>query len=99
MRNAAILGMDNANVIESKWDHGSLLIQENPFIVFEREGINPEVSWFTQLPHRVFPMKCNLSSTAIRDAIKNGDYNFAQSHLNPAVWDYIKENELYGYKA
>jgi len=94
-----VIGMDNANVIESKWDRGSLLIQENPFIVFEREGIKPEVSWFMQSPHRIYPMKCNLSSTAIRDAIKNGDYNFAQNHLNPAVWDYIQANKLYGYKA
>jgi nicotinate-nucleotide adenylyltransferase len=94
-----VIGMDNANVIETKWDRGNLLIQENPFIVFERDGVERTADWFLQAPHRIFPMSYNLSSTAIREAIQNGNYEFAKQHVNPAVWEYIGINELYGYKA
>jgi len=44
-------------------------------------------------------MNYNLSSTAIREAIQSGNYEFAKQHVNPAVWEYIGINELYGYKA
>jgi len=94
-----VIGMDNANVIETQWDRGNLLIQENPFFVLEREGVEKTADWFLRQPHRVFQMDYNLSSTAIREAIQNGNYEFAQSHLNPLVWKYIKNNGLYGYKA
>lgn len=94
-----VIGMDNANVIETKWDRGNLLIQENPFIVFEREGVEPTAEWFRSPPHRLFPMGYDLSSTAIREAIQTGNHAFAEQHLNPAVWEYIRTNGLYGYKA
>jgi len=94
-----VIGMDNANLVENCWDRGNLLIQENPFIVFEREGIESTARWFLDSPHKVLPLKINLSSTAIREAIRNGNHAFAQQHLNPAVWEYIQTNGLYGYKA
>jgi nicotinate (nicotinamide) nucleotide adenylyltransferase len=92
-----VIGMDNANLITTNWDRGNLLIQENPFIVFDREGIDRNATWFLEAPHNVYPMDYGLSSTAIRNAIQNGDYEFASSHLNPGVWQYIKTNKLYGY--
>lgn len=94
-----VIGMDNANVIKTKWDRGNLLIQENPFFVFEREGVVAKTNWFMQPPHRLFRIDYDLSSTAIREAIQSGNYAFAEEHLNPAVWEYIKANNLYGYKA
>lgn len=94
-----VIGMDNANVIKTKWDRGDLLTQENPFIVFERDGVEKTADWFLQAPHQIFTMNYNLSSTAIREAIQNGNYEFAKSHVNPAVWEYITVNKLYGYKA
>jgi nicotinate (nicotinamide) nucleotide adenylyltransferase len=87
-----VIGMDNANLIEEKWHHGSLLIKENPFIVFEREGSDAAL-WTKQ--HKVYKMDYNLSSTEIRDAIKRQDFEFAEQHLNPAVFSYIKTNNLY----
>lgn len=94
-----VIGMDNANVIENKWDRGDLLIRENPFIVFERDGVKRMTDWFLGPSHQVFPMNYNLSSTAIREAVQNSDYEFAKSHVNPAVWEYIVDNKLYGFKA
>jgi nicotinate (nicotinamide) nucleotide adenylyltransferase len=94
-----VIGMDNANVIETKWDRGNILIQENPFIVFEREGVYKTADWFLQSPHKVIPLRYDVSSTVIREAIQKGEYSFAERNLNPAVWDYIRTNNLYGYKA
>jgi nicotinate (nicotinamide) nucleotide adenylyltransferase len=36
-----VIGMDNANCIESDWDRGNLLIQEYPFIVMHRRMACP----------------------------------------------------------
>lgn len=93
-----VIGMDNANVIEEQWNEGKTLIQENPFIVLERNGVIPATDWFTKSPHRVFPLDSDLSSTVIRDAIANGNYEFAKQHLALNVWKYIQEKGLYGYK-
>lgn len=94
-----VIGMDNANLIENKWDRGNLLIQENPFIVFDRKGVEPTTNWFRTDPHKLYPMGYDLSSTAIRESIKSGNYEFAEQHLSPAVWEYIRTNQLYGCKA
>lgn len=91
-----VIGMDNAEVIETKWDRGNLLIQENPFLVFDRPG-ETTVTWFTNEPHRLFQFEHSLSSTAIRDAIMKGDFKFAKEHLTPSVWQFIKEAFLYGF--
>jgi nicotinate-nucleotide adenylyltransferase len=93
-----VIGMDNANVIEQKWDRGDKLIQEFPFIVFERQGIKPQTDWFQKEPHRVFAINNDISSTMIRDAIELGDYQKAQRYLNPRVWSHIVKHKLYGYK-
>lgn len=94
-----VIGMDNANIIETKWDRGATLIQQYPFIVFERAGETPTTDWFLKSPHKVCPLDYNLSSTAIREAIQQRDYDFAKEHLSLSVWDYIAANELYGYKS
>lgn len=36
-----------------------------------------------------------ISSTQIRDKIKNGDYNNLHDYLSPEVLDYIKERKIY----
>lgn len=94
-----VIGMDNANVIETKWDRGSQLIQRHPFIVFERAGEAPTTDWFLKSPHKAYPLDYNLSSTAIREAIQQGNHDFAQEHLSPSVWQYIVDKKLYGYEA
>jgi nicotinate-nucleotide adenylyltransferase len=90
-----VVGTDNANIIETKWDRGQSLIENNPFIVFDRPGYPPKVDWFMREPHRFFTMDYDLSSSEIRNAIKNGEFDFAQQHLNPAVWTYIQSGQFY----
>lgn len=99
-----VVGMDNANIIETDWDRGKLLVQENSFIVITRPN-TPETAfnarkWFFEDPHKfvVISKKCNTSSTQIRQAIKENRYADAQKMLNPKVWNYIVENQLYGYQ-
>ena len=94
------IGMDNANVIEN-WDRGNFLIQENPFIVFERDGEEAKVDWFKNSPHQLLQLNLgnDFSSTALRNAIASGDYKYAEEHLSKPVWDYIKEHHLYGHRS
>ena len=92
-----VIGMDNANVIKEKWFRGKYLIQEHPFIVFQRTGEEPKDNWFLEEPHRLLTFDHKISSTDIRNAIHDGNYDFAQKHLNPMVWDYIVAGHLYGY--
>lgn len=92
-----VIGMDNANIMEEKWMHGKELIEENPFIVLHRKGVEPATDWFLKPPHRVLETNNDCSSTEIRKAIQNGDYEFVEQNLNPEVWKYIKEKKLYGY--
>jgi nicotinate (nicotinamide) nucleotide adenylyltransferase len=92
-----IVGMDNANKVETEWAHGVDLVREYPFIVFGRMGEIPKADWFRKEPHVLMETDYHMSSTDIRDAIKRGDYAFAESHLCPEVWNYIKREGLYGY--
>jgi hypothetical protein len=39
-----------------------------------------------------------MSSTEIRNAIRDGRHEFAKKHLDPIVWEYIITGRLYGYK-
>jgi len=92
-----VIGMDNANIIETKWIHGNLLIQEFPFIVLRRDGCPETADWFNHEPHQVFDFENDASSTDIRTAIREGRNDFAAAHLDSKVWDYIKNGGLYGY--
>jgi nicotinic acid mononucleotide adenylyltransferase len=93
-----VIGMDNANVIEEKWHRGKELIEKHPFIVVGRTGVKPEVDWFTKQPHRFIEVDTEGSSSQIRKAIQEGDYETAEKMLNPEVWEYIRFEGLYGYK-
>jgi nicotinate (nicotinamide) nucleotide adenylyltransferase len=92
-----VIGMDNANKVETEWDHGSDLIREYPFIIFGRQGEAPCATWFNKEPHITMHTDYHLSSTDVRDAIARGDYDFAKAHLCPEVWSYIQREGLYGY--
>lgn len=92
-----VIGMDNANVI-TNWDKGANLIKDYPFIVLQRAGEDTHVDWFQQEPHHLLPFNCPASSSAIRKAILEGDYAFAQEHLHKRVWEYIVTGRMYGYK-
>lgn len=93
-----VIGMDNANSI-FQWDRGELLIEENPFIVVKRKGVEPTTDWFTKPPHRVLEVEgAEISSTQVREAVARGDYDLAKSLVHPIIWNYISAFELYGYK-
>lgn len=93
-----VIGMDNANVIFD-WDRGNLLIQENPFIVFKRNGYESKVDWFTKSPHlSINSENIIISSTDVRNAIKNKNYDLAKSLVSEEVWSYIVVNRLYDYQ-
>lgn len=93
-----VIGMDNANVIEEKWHRGKELIEKHPFIVVKRKGIDQEANWFEKEPHKVIEVEIEGSSSQIRKAIREGDYETAEKMLNPEVWEYIRMESLYGYK-
>ena len=93
-----VIGMDNANIIESKWHRGKELIKKFPFIVIKRSGVDQEVDWFEKEPHLIVELESEGSSSQIRKAIKDGDYSLAKSMLNENVWNHIKIEKLYGYK-
>lgn len=94
-----IIGLDNANIILDKWSKGSDLIEKYPFIVMGRGGYEKnENDWFEQEPHTFIESNASHSSTSVREAIKNENYDFARENLDPSVWDYVRENKLYGFK-
>lgn len=92
-----VIGMDNANVMTTKWAKGKYLIKENSFLVLQRTGEENQVDWFLEKPHRLLTFDCPTSSSEIRQAIAKGDYSFAQQHLHRRVWEYIVDGNLYGY--
>ena len=78
-----IIGSDNLQVMHSwhRWqDLGGLV----NFFVLPRPGSS-------ELPF-VMP---DVSSTEVREAIKNGNLDTARSMVPPKVMDYIVENKLY----
>lgn len=91
-----VIGMDNANCIETDWDRGNLLIQQNPFIVLHRAGQSPTTDWFKKPPHMELNFSSWVSSSDIRNAVAEGNTSFARENLNYATWDYIKSENLFG---
>ena len=94
-----VMGMDNANIIHL-WDRGEKLIAENPCIVIKRPTCVEKVDWFRKEPHQLLEIdwpELDLSSTGIRNAIRDKKYDYAEKHLHPEVWDYIKRHNLYGF--
>lgn len=92
-----VIGMDNANSV-FQWHRGEELIHERPFIVMGRFGVQPTTDWYCHPPHTYIPMKIGLSSTDVRGGVESGKHKCAKSLVSPAVWDYIVQHDLYGYK-
>lgn len=93
-----VMGMDNANLVETKWDRGNLLIQECPCIVVKREGEKETATWFNDPMHQVLPFDHSGGSTEFRNAIEQKRFFDAKLKTSSGVWNYIKEHKLYGYK-
>ena len=100
-----IIGMDNANSFD-KWVNYKELERLIPFIVVPRIGVQPDpkVDWYLKAPHIYLngenPPK-DTSSTRVREILKKLKKYPAvmpkslQGLLDPAVYRYIKQNNLY----
>lgn len=87
------IGQDNANGI-TKWKNWEALLSNNKFVVFPRAEVEPTTDWYMKPPHLRIDFKpINISSTIIRQAVKNGETNIL--HLDPLVEDYIRREKLY----
>lgn len=91
-----IIGSDNALVFD-KWKNYKQILKKYEIFVYPRAGYN-----FSQVAHKYYQMKLlntpiyNISSTEIRNAIAcKSDIS---QWLNPAVYQYIIENNLYQNK-
>jgi nicotinic acid mononucleotide adenylyltransferase len=93
-----VIGMDNANIVETKWHQGDFLVQRFPFIVIERAGVERSVKWIDEKQHTVIPFCQRISSSEIRECVAAGKHDFAKKHLNDRVWDYIMAGQLYGHQ-
>jgi len=101
MKFSLIIGMDNANDIES-WHNYKNLIEMVSFIVFPRMGIpeDSNIDWYKKRPH-IYLHECQpikISSTKVRDYIQSGEYDIADKYLHPAVFKFIKQKNLYTLK-
>ena len=94
-----IIGQDNANTFD-KWVKHKELEQLIRFVIVPRQGIekNPAITWYLHPPHLYLEgdkpvMK--VSSTQVRELLKQGDYSKASELLDPTVLTYIREHNLY----
>ena len=94
------IGLDNANTFDS-WVNYEDLERMMRFIVVGRQGIarDEKVNWYLKSPHiYLTPDKSQIpevSSTQVRDAIFNEQYEEAYSMVDPAVYKYVMDNGLY----
>lgn len=88
-----ILGSENLNVIEKGWVNGEKLLKEAEFIAIK----NPTAPIPENLPSNITILNntvwTNLSSTFIRNIVKNGGSGVP--YISKGVADYIKKNKLY----
>ena len=94
-----VIGMDNANLID-KWINAEELINTVPFVVISRKGVkmNEHITWYINDEKHIFVKDCDImeiSSTMVRDAIKNNNQKILKEGLNPNVLKYIKDYKLY----
>jgi nicotinate-nucleotide adenylyltransferase len=89
-----IMGEDNLNSLH-KWKNYEVLLQNHDIYVYPRidmQSIDPEIETSARI-HRVDAPVIEISSTFIRDSIKQGKN--IKALLPPKVWDYIDHNIFY----
>jgi nicotinate-nucleotide adenylyltransferase len=92
-----VMGMDNANLIQ-EWDQWEKLIAEYPCLIVRRLNYPIKSEWWLEKPHNFLNLEVAMSATDFRQAIAEGNYEWAQKSVSPEVWQYIVENSLLGYK-
>jgi len=87
-----IIGADQVKTLH-EWHGIDELINMIEFVGVERPGVTwEETIKVTKLSVR----QIDLASTTIRECIKDG--KSVETFIKPAVFSYIKEHELYGYR-
>jgi nicotinate-nucleotide adenylyltransferase len=94
-----IIGMDNANNFD-KWVNYEHLEKLIRFVVVPRTGVERDetVNWYLKPPHIYISGEkplLNISSSEIRDIIKNTKFPGSINVLDPSVIEYITEHGLY----
>ncbi len=98
-----IIGMDNALSFD-KWVNFEELERMVKFVIVPRKGYTPNWAkhnyWFLQPPHIYLrgekgPM--DMSSSLVRLGIEEGEKSIIEKGLNPKVYKFIQNNELYEY--
>lgn len=94
-----IIGQDNANKFDT-WVNSEELKKLAKFIVIPRKCVDRDysVDWYTKKPHIFINNETpiiDVSSTQIRNLIKENNINDILKYLDKNVFDYIIENKLY----
>ncbi|OGL72862.1 hypothetical protein A3C96_03560 [Candidatus Uhrbacteria bacterium RIFCSPHIGHO2_02_FULL_60_10] len=97
-----VVSVETANDL-SNWSRSDELMRAVPFIVVPRAGYEPDFRnpWFLQEPHVYLAAAKDLlgiSSTAVRNAYRAGDFAKAAALVPPSIDRYIRRNRLYGAK-
>lgn len=80
--------------IKSEWEDGDLLIEETNFLVFHRASYARPIDLPSNFEILDIELP-NIASSEIRSLIQKKE---SFEHLvTPAVYEYIREHELYGY--
>jgi len=94
-----IIGSDNANNMP-RWVKSDKIRELIPFITVSRQGteLNEDGKWCKKSPH--LHLESNgyiddVSSTEIRELIKEGEYGKAFTKLNPDIYNTIIRDKLY----
>ncbi len=87
-----IMGSDNFRKMPT-WKNYKDLITNNNIIVIERERKEIRSTNLENIIEFIPEQLATIDSSKIRDMIKNNES--VQEYLNPKVYNYIKQNELY----
>jgi len=94
-----ICGADNLSYVE-KWKNAKYLLDNNKFLVIARktDNLEPILEKLKEYKDHITITNIppvDISSTEIREYLKNKKYEEVSSYLNPKVLDYIIEKGLY----
>lgn len=88
-----VVGEDNAKTIE-KWSNSEKLLDENSFIVVSRTTDDSTSDWYKKEPNHYLEIdNLDISSTIVRNNIKNGDS--IENLVSYEVKRIIEKKELY----
>ena len=92
-----VVGQDNADTINT-WKDPEWLLEHIHFIVIPRGGCYSEqLTWYDNKPHMFLKeSSCiTMSSSDVRNAIKENNFDLVRLLVNKDVFEYIKRKNLY----